>query len=257
MATITQHAPGTFCWPELATSDQAGARKYYTTLFGWTANEMPMGESETYTLLMKGDESVGALYTMRTEEAKHAPPHWNSYVSVANADESAARAKELGGKLLMEPFDVMEMGRMAVIQDPTGAVFCVWQAKQSIGASILGAPGSLCWTELMTGDTAKAKAFYTGLFPWNAVETPMKEFVYTRFQRGEVGAGGMMPLPAPGIPPHWLLYFAVESCDRSLAKALELGGKTIMPAMEIPTIGRFAILTDPQGAAFALFQPLS
>jgi predicted enzyme related to lactoylglutathione lyase len=193
---------------------------------------------------------------MRAEEAKHMPPHWNSYVSVTSADQSAAKARELGATLLMEPFDVMDLGRMAVIQDPTGAAFCLWEGKKNIGVSLLGAPGSLIWTELMTSDTAKAKAFYTGLLPWNAADFPMPDFVYTRFQRGEEGAAGMMQVPHPSIPPHWMPYFGVANCDESFAKATELGAETIMPIKEMPGTGKFAILKDPQGAPFSIFQSL-
>jgi len=260
MATITQHAPGTFCWPELATSDQAAARKFYTSLFGWGVNESPMGEGETYTILLKGDKSVGALYTMRPEEAKQgAPPHWNAYVSVTSADESAAKAKQLGGQVLMDPFDVMEHGRMAIIQDPTGAIFCLWQAKQHIGANVLGETGSLIWTELMTTDTDKAGKFYTGLLPWKTESMKMDDdMVYTLFKRSDdQGAGGMMPIPkqAQGAPPNWLSYFAVDDVDKSAAKVKELGGKVMNPPQDIPNIGRFAVVTDPQGAHFALFKP--
>src|SRR5438477_11531386 len=146
MATITQHAPGTICWPELATTDQAGARTFYTALFGWKANESDMGNSETYTMLQNKDRSVGALYTVRKEQrAQGVPPNWTSYVAVTSADDAAKKAVELGGKTIAAPFDVMDVGRMAVIQDPQGAIFAVWQAKKHNGAQVLDEPGSLSW----------------------------------------------------------------------------------------------------------------
>src|SRR5262245_18129760 len=111
MPTTTQHAPGSFSWPELATSDQAGAKKFYSALFGWTMNDTPMGEGESYTMINLGDRGVGALYTKRKEEAQF-PPHWNSYVSVEKADAAASKAKQLGATIMMEPFDVMDVGRM-------------------------------------------------------------------------------------------------------------------------------------------------
>jgi predicted enzyme related to lactoylglutathione lyase len=137
-------------------------------------------------------------------------------------------------------------------------VFCLWEGKKNIGATVLGKPSSLIWTELMTGDTTKAKAFYTSLFPWNSDDMPMATGGgnYTRFKRGENGAGGMMQVPHPSIPPHWMPYFGVENCDSISAKATSLGAETIMPTQEIPNMGRFAIFKDPQGAAFAIFQPL-
>ncbi len=163
MATMAQHAPGTFCWPELATTDQDGAKKFYTSLFGWTFTAGDMGGGETYTMLKLKGADVGALCTMRKEQRSQGiPPHWSSYVSVESADQAAAKAKQLGGKVLMEAFDVIDVGRMAILQDPTGAVVCVWQAKKHIGVGVMNEPGALCWTELMTTDTDRAEKFYTG-----------------------------------------------------------------------------------------------
>jgi len=258
MATVTQHAPGTFSWPELATLDQDGAKAFYTKLFGWEFNDNPMGPGETYTMLKLGGRDLGALYSMRKEErAQGIPPHWNSYVTVASADQAADKAKSLGGTVIAPPFDVMDAGRMAVISDPTGAVFCVWQPKQHNGAGVLGENGSLCWTELMTPDAGKARAFYTGLFGWTAEEKSMGPMgTYTTFQNSGVPAGGMMQLTKEmaHIPPNWGVYFAVADCDATVARAGSLGGKTITPATDVPGIGRFAILQDPQGAVFAVIK---
>jgi len=155
--------------------------------------------------------------------------------------------------VLMEPFDVMEAGRMAVLQDPTGAVICVWQAKSSIGARIVNEPGSLCWCELATSDTEKAGRFYSRLFGWTL--KPSLEG-YTEFLQGGTAIGGMMAIdPAWGkVPPHWLSYFAVSDCDGTTAKVKELGGSARVPPKDIPNTGRFAILTDPQGAQFAVIR---
>src|ERR1700704_20276 len=135
VAEFTSHTPGTFSWPELATTDQKAAVEFYRALFGWDLNEQPMGPTETYSMFQVRGREVGAAYTMRPEEKQSgAPPHWNSYVTVANVDETVKHAQELGAKVFAPPFDVMDAGRMAVLQDPTGAVFQVWQAKKSIGA---------------------------------------------------------------------------------------------------------------------------
>jgi predicted enzyme related to lactoylglutathione lyase len=123
------HAPGSFCWIELATTDGEAAKKFYGELFGWEAQDNPMGPGMVYTMLKLNGKDVGALYE-KGEEMKQVPTHWASYVSVESADEIAAKAKSLGGAVIMEPFDVMEHGRMAVITDPTGAVFSIWQDKQ-------------------------------------------------------------------------------------------------------------------------------
>src|SRR6478736_6508190 len=167
VADIASHVPGAFSWPELATTDQKGAVAFYRALFGWDLNEQPMGPGEVYSMFQMRGKHVGAGYTMRPDERKMGvPAHWNSYVTVADADESAKQAESLGAKVLAPPFDVMDAGRMAVIQDPTGAVFQLWTPNRSIGAQILNEPGALCWTELTTSDPKAAEAFYTGLFGW-------------------------------------------------------------------------------------------
>ena len=154
----------------------------------------------------------------------------------------------------MAPFDVMDVGRMAVIQDPQGAVVAVWQARKHVGAGVLDEPGALCWTELMTTDTNAASRFYTGLFGWTAEAMPMGPAAYTLFKRGEKSAGGMMAIaPEMGpMPPSWLGYFAVVDCDESVAKAIMLGGKVAVSPTDVPGVGRFSVLHDPQGATFAI-----
>ena len=250
-------APGTFCWVELATNEGEAAKKFYTGLFGWTPDDRPMGPGMVYTMLNLGGKNVGALYQVEPERiAQGVPPHWMSYVLVTSADETAAKAKELGATLLAGPFDVMTFGRMAVVQDPTGAVFSLWQAKDHQGATAVNVPNSFCWNELMTTDTAKDGAFYSGLFGWKRDTQNFGPLEYTMFQNGERPAGGMLKItPEMGpIPPNWLVYFAVDDCDAKTKKATELGASVMKPPDDIPGIGRFSILTDPQGAAFALIK---
>jgi hypothetical protein len=263
MPTITTHAPGTINWPELGTTDQDAAKKYYSALFGWKFNDTDMGEQGTYTIFTRDGVDVAALFTLQPDMLKQGvPPNWATYITVESADAAAAKAKSLGGTIIVEPFDVMEHGRMAVIQDPQGAVFSVWQAKKHIGVSVLGEPNSLGWTQLNAKDTAKAKAFYTALVGWKTQDDPMgPEFgggYYTTFMKADGPAGGMMAIPPmPGsehIPSHWLPYFAVSDVDASTAKALSLGGKQHVPPTDIPGTGRFSVLADPQGASFALIK---
>jgi predicted enzyme related to lactoylglutathione lyase len=259
MATVTQHAPGTFCWPELVTIDQAGAKKFYTSLFGWTFEDSPLDQGGTYTMLKLKGMDVGALHQMDKErQSQGIPPHWGAYVSVESADQATTKAKSLGANVLMEPFDVMDVGRMAILQDPTGAVFQVWEARKHIGASVLDEPGSLCWTELMTNDPAKAEAFYKGLLPWQSETMPMGPAGnYTVFKRAQTPAAGMMKIqPEMGpIPAHWLSYFAVEDCNVTAAHAKDLGGKVGVPPTNVPNVGRFAVIQDPQGAYFGILGP--
>jgi predicted enzyme related to lactoylglutathione lyase len=260
VAEFSSHTPGTFSWPELATTDQKGAVSFYRSLFGWDLNEQPLGPTETYSMFQMRGKEVGAAYNMRPEERQTgAPPHWNSYVTVANVDEAVKRSQELGAKVFAGPFDVMDAGRMAVLQDPAGAVFQVWQANKHIGAKILNEPGALCWTELSTRDTKAAEAFYTQLFGWTAKHsTPGSPMEYTEFSvQGRPGIG-MMPMPAqvPAfVPAYWMPYFQVADTDASTAKAKELGATVTVPPMDIPDAGRFAVISDPQGAVFAIFKP--
>ncbi len=257
MPETPEYKPGTFCWVELATSDGEAAKKFYTQLFDWTFNDNPMGPDMVYTMLKSDGKEVGALYKMMPEMSNMGiPPHWMSYASTKNADDTAAKAKSLGGTVMKEPFDVMDFGRMAVIQDPTGAVFSLWQPRQHKGAALVNAPGALCWNELMTTATDKAGEFYTGLFGWGKDVQSFGPMEYTMFTHNGGPTAGMLQItPEMGnIPPNWLVYFAVDDCDARVQKATELGGNVMKPADDIPGIGRFAILTDPQGAAFAIIK---
>ncbi len=259
MPTVTTHAIGTFCWPELASSDTNGAKKFYTGLFGWQFTDNDMGPGMTYTIFTLGGRDVAALMPLQPEMLKmNVPPTWGSYVSVENTDQSIEKAKSLGGKLLNGPHDVMDHGRMAVLEDPQGAVFCVWQAKNHIGVGVLNEPGSLAWTQLNAKDTGKAKQFYTALLGWKTQEDPMPESasggVYTSWLKADGPAGGMMAMPkdGPPAPSHWLPYFGVANVDAAAQKAASLGAKTYVPPTDIPGTGRFAVLADPQGATFAI-----
>lgn len=259
MPEVSSHPPGAFSWAELATTDQKAGVEFYKALFGWDVNEQPIGPTETYSMFQLRGKEVAAAYTMRPEERQSgAPPHWNAYVTVASADEAAKRAQELGGRVFAPPFDVMDVGRMAVLQDPTGAVFQVWEPRKHIGARILDEPGALCWTELTTRDTKSAEKFYTQLFEWAAKRSsPDAGMEYTEFSvQGKPGIGMMaMPAEMPAdVPPYWMPYFQVADCDASTEKAKKLGASVMVPPRDIPNTGRFAIINDPQGAMFALFQ---
>jgi predicted enzyme related to lactoylglutathione lyase len=253
-------APGTFCWVELGTIDGEGAKKFYTQLFGWDFNDIPIGPSEVYTMLKLDGKDVGALYKMPEEmTSQGVPPHWLSYVSIKSADDSSAKAKELGGTLMKEPFDVFDVGRMSVIQDPTGAVFAVWQAGTHKGAAVYNVPGSFCWNELATPDSKKAGDFYGGLFGWQQDVQEMGPMKYTLFTNGGKPAGGMYePTPEMGpIPPNWLVYFAVDDADAKAEKAKGLGATIIVPPQDIPGTGRFSVIQDPQGAVFGIIKLLN
>jgi predicted enzyme related to lactoylglutathione lyase len=255
---VASHAPGTFSWPELSTSDQKAGTAFYRDLFGWEVNDQPMGPGETYSMFQMRGKPVAAAYTMRPEEKQSgAPPHWNNYVTVKSADDSTNKAQSLGGRVLAPPFDVMDVGRMAVLQDPTGAVFQVWEPKKHIGAMILGEPGALCWTELTTSDLKAAETFYTGLFGWAPKHGNAGGMEYTEMSNNGQPGVGMMPKP-PGMPAHipsyWMPYFMVTDVDASAARAKQLGAQLMVPPQDIPNVGRFAIVSDPQNAVFAIFK---
>lgn len=248
MATISSYDPGMFCWMELATGDHKAAQAFYGGLFSWTANEMPMPDGNVYVMLQKDGKDVGALY-----ENKKTPPNWLSYIAVASADETTARAKELGANVIQAPFDVMDVGRMAVLADPEGAVFAIWQRGRHFGAQVARETHSLCWNELETRQRDKAVQFYGSLFGYQTKVSPE----YVELHVGETPVGGIMQMHQgmEGVPPHWMAYFCVTSCDDSTAKVQSLGGGVLVPPMDIPNVGRFSVVRDPQGASFALFEP--
>lgn len=260
MPDYTSHPHGTFSWPELSTSDQQAGVAFYRSLFGWDVNEQPTEPNETYSMFQMRGKSIGAAAGQRPEERQQGvPPHWNSYVTVSNADEAVKRAQSLGGNVLAPAFDVMDVGRMAVLQDPTGAVFQVWEAKKHIGAQILREPGALTWTELATNDTAGAKKFYTSLFGWKEKTSDGAGMTYTEFSVGDTPQAGMMAMTeqmtAMHVPPNWLPYFQVADCDATANKAKELGASLVVPPTDIPNTGRFSVIRDPQGAVFAIYKP--
>ncbi|HVE69162.1 MAG TPA: VOC family protein [Solirubrobacteraceae bacterium] len=249
MGRRTEHPPGAFSWVELSTTDAGAAKAFYTGLFGWEADDNPIPGGGVYTMLRVGGAAVAALYRQMQEGA---PANWLSYVTVESADAAAARAKELGGTLVSEPFDVMDVGRMAVVQDPQGAVFAVWEPRAAIGAELVNDPGSLTMNQLNAADPEAARAFYEGLFGWR-FEPVSQDPPYWSVLNGERLNAGMMALP-PGAPapPHWLAYFTVEDLDAAAGRIGELGGAVLVAPTDIPA-GRFLVATDPQGAVFALF----
>jgi predicted enzyme related to lactoylglutathione lyase len=256
MGERTSYTPGSFSWVDLTTTDPESAKTFYESLFGWTHEDVPTGNGGVYTMFSLKGKSVAAVSgQMEQEREQGIPPHWNNYVTVEDVDASAAKASKLGGTVMMEPFDVMDVGRMAVIADPTGAVFMLWQPKTNIGAGIVNEPGSLTWNELGTKDTAKAKQFYSSLFGWDSED--FDNGAYTVVRVGDRSNGGIRPQTEQeaNIPPNWLPYFAVESADESAAKASELGGTALVPPMDVPVAddSRIAVIADPQGAVFGLF----
>ena len=156
--------------------------------------------------------------------------------------------------VFVEPMDVLDVGRMAVFADPTGAACAIWQPKQHKGAGLVNEPGSLAWNELNTRDTSTAAAFYTDVFGWDPATSQMGDMVYTEWKLGGKTIGGMMTMPAQvpaEVPSHWLAYFAVADCDATVSAATGLGATVMAPPIDIPA-GRFSVLLDPAGAVFGV-----
>jgi hypothetical protein len=255
MTEMTSYNPGTFCWIDLTTSDAAAAKKFYGELFGWSLVDNPVGPEMVYSMSQIDGKDVAGLYQQGPQE-QGIPPHWNSYVSAASAADIVTKAKAAGGTALMEAADVLDFGRMAVIQDPTGAVVGVWEPGKHIGARLVNQSGALCWNELATKDAKKAAEFYTQVFGWDGRTQPMGDNEYTTFYNGENMNAGMIQMTEQwgDVPPHWMVYFAVGDCDGDAEKIKVMGGNILVPPTDIPSVGRFAVAQDPQGAAFAIIQ---
>jgi len=261
MTNIDQNPPGSFCWIELHTTHQNAAKSFYSSLFGWEAHDNPMGPNDYYTEFKLQGREAAAGCTLRPEHrAQGVPPHWAIYIAVENADATVSKAQQLGGKILAPAFDVMDFGRMAIIEDPTGANFCIWQANKNPGIRIAQVHGTLCWADLSTPDAERAADFYSGLFGWQIANQRLDGTKdpsgYTHIKNGEHFIGGIPPAAfrPPGVPPHWMAYFQVDDVDSCATNAKELGGKLCLSPMMIEGAGRMAVISDPQGAVFAIFK---
>jgi uncharacterized protein len=248
MGERTSYPPGTFSWSDLQTDDLDRAKSFYGDLLGWSYADIPIGDDAVYSMAQVSGHNVAGLGERQDESM---PPHWNCYVTVEDADASAARAAELGATSLAEPFDVFDAGRMAVFADPQGAALSVWQAKDNIGAGLVNVPGALTWNDLMSPDVAASSDFYRALFGWEITEIDGSDGQYWSITNNGRLNGGIMPAPEGGRPA-WNLYFAVEDADAAVARAGELGGSSIMGPMDVPNGTRFAVLSDPSGAVFSV-----
>jgi predicted enzyme related to lactoylglutathione lyase len=254
---VTEYAPGTPSWVELSSPDTDAAAAFYGDLMGWSATEPgPVEETGGYRMFQQGDQRVAGLMGHMQEGQ---PTVWATYVSVADADDTAAKVKGAGGNVMVEPMDVMDIGRMAFFGDPTGAAFGIWQPKSFAGADLVNEPNSLCWNEVLTRDAAADKDFYPAVFGWTAGKPGFEGAPesYTVWEVDGHAVGGMMQMSEPyfpaDVPPHWSVCFAVADCDAIVAKARELGATITYEPMDMP-IGRFAGIVDPQGAAFSVMQ---
>ncbi|HWW67738.1 MAG TPA: VOC family protein [Solirubrobacterales bacterium] len=254
MSERTSYAPGTPSWVDLGSPDVDAAAEFYGALFGWEVHEA--GDPEQtggYRMAYLREKPVAGMMKLMQEGQ---PPAWTTYVSVEDADATAAAVKEAGGSVIAEPMDVLDVGRMAVFADPAGAVFSIWQPRAHPGSGLANEPGAFSWNELNTRDPDAAKAFYGSVFGWDFEDNDMGEMgTYTSLKLGDGPVGGMLDMGARGVPEevptHWQVYFAVEDTDAAVDQAKQGGGSVMVEPIDIPA-GRFAILTDPHGASFAV-----
>ena len=250
MPSRTSYVPGTPSWVDLASPDLAASAAFYSSLFGWDA--VDQGEQAgNYHMMEKGGVPVAGAGPIMMEGQ---PPAWLTYVSVTDADASIAKVKAAGGTVFVEPMDVLDVGRMAVFADPSGAAAAVWQPRLHIGAGLVNEPGALAWNELSTRDLPAATAFYTEVFGWEAEPADMGGIDYTTWMLEGEQIGGMMAMPADvpaEVPSYWLAYFGTADCDATVAAATAAGAALIAGPIDIPP-GRFAVLADPAGAMFGV-----
>lgn len=252
MTEIAAYAPGTPSWIDLATTDLGAAKAFYTGLFGWEIIDVPSPEG-AYCMFTKEGATVGAAYAMSAEMVTNEiPPHWATYVTVANIEETLAKVEAAGGTVVQPPHDIPGTGRTAAVQDPAAAVFALWEPHGHIGAQRVNEPGALVWTELQNYDTDAAKLFYADVMGWTAVTGQMTTGEYTSFMLDDKPVAGMMAIqPEWGpVPPAWSIYLGVSSIHAACDYVTAHGGRVEVPPMEVADVGVFALLQDPQGAYF-------
>jgi hypothetical protein len=255
MQVVKRYPDGIFCWVDLATTDPEAAKEFYTGLFGWEAEDIPTDVGTPYTMFQIEGKNVAALSAMTPDmQEQGAPPFWSSYIKHDDVDAVAAKATEADGTVIMPPYDVMEEGRMAMIQDPGGAVFGVWQPRNHIGAELVNRPNALVWNELQTRDGEAARAFYSKVFDWDDQVDENNYYVFK--QDGRIHAGMLLMDESwdENIPPNWAVYFMVEDVDAATAKIQELGGQVLVPPTPAGEMGKFSVAQDPQGGVFTVMQ---
>jgi uncharacterized protein len=251
MQVVKSYPDGIFCWVELSTTDQDAAKEFYTGLFGWEIDDVPIEEGGIYTMLQLAGKNVTALSAMQPEmQAQGIPAFWSSYVKHDAVDSVAEKIAAAGGTLMFPPMEVMQYGRMTMGFDPTGAPFGVWQPAAHIGAELVNIPNTVVWNELQTRQPEEAKAFYAAVFGWdNAAD----ENGYVTYQANGRTHAGMITMDenwGPEIPDNWSVYFMVEDVAAMSARAEALGGMIMVPDTPAGEMGRFAVIRDPQGGVF-------
>ena len=248
MSTEVKTAVGKFVWHEHVSTDPASAQEFYGQLLGWEYEVVTPG-GEDYTTISSGGQMHGGFPPV----PEGTPAHWVGNVQVESVDAAVEKAKAGGGKVLVDPMDIPEVGRYAVVMDPQGAVVATFEPADDTAQM---GTGVFVWDELVASDVEEAKRFYGDVFGWDSGDMDMGAgFTYTMFKRaGGEDVGGAMPLGEIPAPPHWLPYLAADDIDAAAAKVGGLGGKVLREPWDIEGVGRLAIVEDPTGAVFGLFK---
>lgn len=249
MSDVT-YTPGVFVWRELMTSDVGRARAFYSELLGWSFQDAPMGDF-TYTLIQSGEKQIGGMAPL-DPSAGH-PPHWMSYVSVDDVDAAAERAKQSGGSVPVGPMDIPNVGRFAVVGDRDGAYFSLFKSAQGDLPQSMPGVGAFCWETLSAKDVDGAKQFYEAVVGWKVGPGPGGNPDVPVFRAGEAQVADVQK--AEHFPPHWLTYVVVGKLEEARDRVEPLGGKVVVPLIEVPHVGRIALIADPTGAHIGLFEP--
>jgi uncharacterized protein len=257
MPKKTEYAQGTPSWVDLQTTDQAAAKQFYASLLGWGYDDTPApGGGAVYSMATVNGESVAAIAPMPPGAPAGMPPMWNTYIAVDDVDAAVDKVAPAGGQVLMPPTDIGDAGRMAFVTDPTGAAVGLWQANQHIGATLVSEPGAIFWNELITDKPDSALAFYetvVGLTHSTVEMAPGQNYMLLKV--GGTDVGGCIEPQMADVPNHWHVYFGVNDADATAAEATAGGGQVIVEPFDIPSVGRAAVLADPQGAVFSVLKP--
>ena len=250
---VNQYFHGQPCWAELATHNWSAARAFYSDLLGWEMADLALPNGAFSMFTIQGDE-LGAMYQMPERIQEDVQTHWSIYFAVDSVVNSIEQVEQAGGSLILGPHVIGEAGVMAQLADPEGARFAIWEAKNHIGAKRIQEIGALCWVELACRYADKEKQFYHSVFNWGSKPSDLPDFEYTEWQVNHESFGGMLEMTAEweDTLPHWMLYLTVKDCDVCAERVEQLGGKVCVQPTSIPKVGRFAVVSDPQGGVFSI-----
>lgn len=245
---------GRFVWFEYVAGDLARAQAFFGEVFAWKTQTMPMaGGAGAYTMIAAGEHMLGGYLETPTGAPPHA--HWLAHLQVESAAATAAAITAAGGRVLKAPVAMGDLGTYAVVADPLGGAFALWQPRKPDAGAYHGVAGTFCWNELLTEDVPRSLAFYQAIAGFTDAPMDMGPMgTYHVLKRGDRQAAGVMKHPMAGTPSHWLHYVAVDDVDARTKRAAQLKGAVLVEPQDIPGIGRFSVVKDPQGAAFALFK---